>query len=109
MKHFLSSIFILIVLLAAPAAGADEVIAEYKGSGAHNTKPFEASGPWKIQWSAEGYMLQIHLKTMDDKLVDILAFQMAAGSGSKQQLKPGRYFLHVNTDGKWSIKIVKSE
>ena len=78
-------------------------------TGSMNTRPFNAAGPWEIQWSAEGAIFQVYVYSATGDLVGVAANQQGAGDGASYQPKPGTYYLHVNALGKWSIEIVEIE
>ena len=88
---------------------SENIIATFSGSGIKNTRPFKVSGPWEIQWNAQGDIFQLYLHSSSGKMMDITASQIGPGEGSSYQAQPGKYYLKVNAVGDWSISIVHVE
>ena len=82
------------------------VIANFTGSGGLNTRPFTTTGPWEIQWIANGEIFQLYLFSSAGDLEGVPANQQGAGKGSSYQPKGGTYYLQVNAMGNWKIIIV---
>lgn len=83
-----------------------DVIASFSGSGGKNTRPFNTSGPWEIQWDAKGDIFQIYLYSADGSLRGVPANQQGSGKGTSYQPRAGKYYLQVNALGNWRIDIV---
>ena len=83
------------------------VVAEYSGNGLQTTRPFTVDGPWEVQWSSDEF-IQIFLSNADQEeaFPNIIANQIASGSGSAYQPRGGSYYLKVNAAGNWRIKVV---
>ncbi len=107
---------IKIVQLGGQSAGEAEhkdkskstssVVAAFSGSGGKNTRPFTTTGPWEIQWDSNGDIFQLFLYKSNGDMAGVPANQQGAGKGTSFQPKAGKYYLQVNTVGKWAIKIV---
>jgi len=78
----------------------------FTGSGGKNTRPFKTTGPWEIQWHADGDIFQLFLYSASGEMVGVPANQQGSGDGSSYQPKKGNYYLQVNAIGNWSIRIV---
>lgn len=94
---------------AASTGGADGGTIHLSGSGAQNTRPFTRSGPWEIQWRAEGDLFQLFLHDENGSLEGVPSNQMGAGTGSSYQPRGGTYYLQVNALGNWEMDIVDVE
>ena len=83
------------------------MVAEYSGNGLQTTRPFTVDGPWEVQWSSDEF-IQIFLSNADQEeaFPNIIANQIASGSGSAYQPRGGSYYLKVNAAGNWRIKVV---
>ncbi|MGR3178522.1 MAG: hypothetical protein ACUZ8E_10740 [Candidatus Anammoxibacter sp.] len=89
-----------------PDANKNGIIASFAGSGGKNTRPFNTSGPWEIQWDANGDIFQLYLYTADGSLRGVPANQQGSGKGTSYQPKAGKFYLQVNAIGSWQINIV---
>jgi hypothetical protein len=95
------------------AAHAEErTVLELSGTGLKNTRPFTVSDGWELQYTAyptDAIYFIVVLNAEDGSLVDGLANQTEAGSGSSYQAKGGTFTLSINAAGRWHIKIVQVE
>jgi hypothetical protein len=82
------------------------VIVKLSGSGAKNTRPFAAPGPWEIQWDARGDIFQIYVYGKSGNLIGVAANQMGSGKGNSYQPRGGEYYLQVNAIGAWALEVV---
>jgi hypothetical protein len=103
-KRFLA---IVVLLLVAPHAYAQEVVESFSGSGIKNTKPFTVSDSWEVSWDANGSIFQIYLYDAGGSMEGVLANQQGPGEGSSYQPTPGRYYLKINAIGSWSVEITE--
>jgi len=62
-RHVLSSALMSLFVSVAHAYPAGNLIVEFNGNGAINTRPFETAGPWEIQWKGD---LVIAVYSSDD-------------------------------------------
>ena len=62
----------------APAAADGAVLAQFAGSGAQNTRPFQVAGPWEIQWDFEGTLLQIFVFNKGGAMAGVAANQQGS-------------------------------
>ena len=85
---------------------ASSIIATFSGSGGQNTRPFTTTGPWEVQWDAEGDIFQLFLYTANGDLDSLPANQQGSGEGTSYHPKAGKYYLQVNAIGNWKIRIV---
>ena len=96
----------LILFVCPPSTHPQEIVVSFSGSGGKNTRPFNVSDEWEIQWDATGDIFQIFLYSSDGELVGVAANQSSSGKGSSYQPKAGRYYLQVNALGGWTVDIV---
>lgn len=103
-----------VAFLALPAqaqeatAAADDVIAQYEGSGLATLRPFTTEGPWEVTWTTEGSLFQMWTDIEHPgvgPMTTMLANQSPAGEGSSYQAKPGKYALTVNAIGDWKVVV----
>ena len=102
---------IQVVEVSGPPATSDGRgrISARSGTGSLNTRPFNTTGPWEIQWNAEGDIFHVSVYSATGDRVGVAANQQGAGDGASYQPKPGTYYLNVNALGKWSMEIVEIE
>jgi hypothetical protein len=93
----------LFSLLAVHAA--DTQLSIFNGTGFMNTRPFDAKGPWEVQWESEGD-LEIKASKTGGAIDELIGSQKGAGKGASFQPNPGNYYLKINGQGKWQVKIV---
>lgn len=67
-RHFISTIAALLLVFLSMAAGAEELIAEFKGNGSRTTAEFKVRGPWIIDWRINSNYT--HMLSFDVDLVD---------------------------------------
>lgn len=94
-------------VLAATAALADQVIAEFTGNGTLNTRPFVVEGPWELRYEANATLIVFIRPDLPDGggLAGTVT-SPAGGTGASYQPVPGRYYLEVTGFGDWKITIV---
>ena len=107
MKKLSIAILVGIILMGANLFAGGKVLKTFSGSGGKNTRPFTVPAGWEIQWDAKGDIFQLFLYKTDGSMVGCPANQLGSGKGSSYQAKAGKYYLGVNSMGKWSIKIIK--
>lgn len=95
-------------LLLASSALADQVIAEFSGSGTLNTRPFVVEGPWELQYeTGDALYVSILPDTPEGGRSVGTVSSPAAGAGASYQPMPGRFYLEVTGFGTWKITIVE--
>ncbi len=67
-RHFIFTIAALLLVFLSMAADAEELIAEFKGSGSRTTAEFRVRGPWIIDWRINSNYT--HMLSFDVDLVD---------------------------------------
>ncbi len=100
---------ILIAVCFVVPAGADEVIKEFSGSETFSTEPFTVPDNWEIEWETKGQYLQILINSADSVPLGFAAEQIGPGKGTSIQEEGGTYYLDMNAQGEWKVKIVKKE
>ncbi len=83
-----------LIAFAAPAR-ADTVVADWSGAGRMTTRSVTFSGPWELQWKAEGLFL-VHLIDTKGLVVHLLVSQPSGGQGSASWPQGGTYYIAVN-------------
>ena len=106
------SAFCLILLALFNAAQAEELIAEFKGSGNRTTAEFRVEGPWIIDWrinSDYNKMVSFDLDLVDGQtgvLQGVVVRSKALGDGVRMFNTSGRYRLRINGSFvRWHLKI----
>ena len=104
----------LMILLAAPLAGAEELVREFTGNKNATTPEFSVEGPWLLDWRLDGdYNAMVAL---DITLVEArggrhmgqVLHTKRKGNGLKLFQEGGRYQLRVSsTLARWRIKIIQ--
>ncbi len=102
-----TAIFLALLFLYVSVSAGEKTIKTFSGGGAKNTRPFNVSTEWEIQWDAKGMIFQIFLFNANGDMVGVPANQQGPGKGSSYQSTPGKYYLQINAMGDWKIKIVE--
>lgn len=95
-----------------PAAGTypyvhdtGNVLAQWTSNVMMTTRPFHTDGPYEIQWTASTGYFRIYLVKVGGK-DELIANQDEPGTSSSYVPEAGDYYLKVNADAIWTIKIV---
>ena len=104
----------LLLLLAAPLAGAEQLIKEFQGTGNTTTAMFTVEAPWLLDWRLDAdyetlTALDITLvKAHGGRHVGRVLHTKRKGNGLKKFEEGGTYQLRVSsTLARWRIKIIQ--
>ena len=102
----------MIFLSGTNAVLAEELIAEFKGTGNQNTVEFRVNAPWIIDWrinSDYNKMVSFDLDLVDGQtgvLQGVVVRAKALGNGVRMFNTSGRYRLRINASFiRWHLKI----
>ena len=102
----------LLALLIAGNAAAEELIAEFQGSGNQNTMAFEVEAPWILDWrinSDYDKMISFDLDLVDGTtgvLEGNILRAKALGNGVRMFNTSGRYRFRINASFiRWHLKV----
>ena len=104
----------LLLLLAAPLAGAEQVVKEFQGTGNTTTAMFTVEAPWLLDWRLDADYEQ--LTALDITLVEAhggrhvgrVLHTKRKGNGLKKFEDGGTYQLRISsTLARWRIKIIQ--
>jgi hypothetical protein len=100
------------LFMACSASGAlaadcidPKSIAEFRGNGTTNTRPFETDGPFELVWSSQRYLgisVEQPDRPGDFKTVRAVGSE---GGGSAYFPMAGRFYLQIDGTGNWSVSI----
>jgi hypothetical protein len=104
---------LLLFFLVASIASGIGVVREFSGTESVTTADFEVTGPWILDWRANGdypAMLGFEVSLIDAKtgqhLGQVAKVTDRAGDGVSLFEKSGRYRLRINsTLARWAIRI----
>lgn len=108
------SLCILLLLLAAPLAGAEQLVKEFSGTGNTTTAMFTVEAPWLLDWRLDADYEQ--LTALDITLVEArgqrhvgrVLHTKRKGNGLKKFDEGGTYQLRISaTLARWRIKIIQ--
>jgi hypothetical protein len=112
-RLFTISIAALLLLSSVPA-GAEQLIAEFKGSGNQTTAEFKVRGPWILDWrinSEYTRMLSFDLDLVDGRtgvLKGSVLRTKSLGNGVRLFNDSGSYRFRINGSFiKWHLKVKK--
>jgi hypothetical protein len=95
-------------------AAAENMVAEFQGSGNRTTTEFRVKGPWIIDWrinSDYNKMVSFDLDLVDGQtgvLQGVVVRSKALGNGVRMFNSTGRYRLRINGSFvRWHLKIVE--
>lgn len=98
-----------VICSAGTAQAADcsdpRSIAEFRGNGTTNTRPFETDGPFELVWSSDrfvGITLEQPDRPGNFKTVRAVG---SKGSGSAYFPIAGRFYLEIDGSDNWIISI----
>ena len=104
----------LLLLLAAPLAGAEQLIKEFQGTGNTTTAMFTVEAPWLLDWrlDADYETLPALALTLVEahggRHVGRVLHTKRKGNGLKKFEEGGTYQLRVSsTLARWRIKIIQ--
>ena len=114
MNRNMLAVFCVVLCMLAPAAGAEELVREFKGSRSTNTLEFDVRAPWIMDWRVTG-------EHSDDIAVDIALINANTGAFEGTALKTkdpgngvrlfdlsGRFYFRVDaTFMNWTLKIIQ--
>jgi len=113
-RHFIRCVAALLLVLLGLPAGAEESIAEFKGSGNRTTAEFTVRGPWIIDWRINSnytHMLSFDLDLVDGRsgvLKGSVLRTKILGNGVRLFNDSGSYRLRINGSFiDWHLKIKK--
>ncbi len=95
-------------------AGAEELIAEYQGTGNQNTMAFEVEAPWILDWrinSDYNKMVSFDLDLVDGTtgvLEGNILRAKALGNGVRMFNSSGKYRFRINASFiRWHLKVIQ--
>jgi hypothetical protein len=113
-RHFTVCVAALVLLLASVSAGAEELVAEFKGSGNRTTAEFNVRGPWILDWrinSEYTRMLSFDLDLVDGRtgvLKGSVLRTKILGNGVRLFNESGSFRFRVNGSFiDWHLKVKK--
>lgn len=104
----------ILLLLAAPLAGAEQLVKEFSGTGNTTTAMFTVEAPWLLDWRLDADYEQ--LTALDITLVEArgqrhvgrVLHTKRKGNGLKKFDEGGTYQLRISaTLARWRIKIIQ--
>ena len=100
------------VSLLAATAGAEELVAEFQGSGNQTTVEFKVDAPWILDWrinSDYNKMVSFDLDLVDGQtgvLQGVVVRAKSLGNGVRMFNTSGRYRFRVNASFiRWHLKV----
>ncbi len=103
---------VLMLILAAVSAGAEELIVEFKGSGNRTTAEFKVRGPWILDWRINSdytRMLSFDLDLVDGQtgvLKGSILRTKNLGNGVRLFNQSGSYRFRINGSFiDWHLKV----
>jgi hypothetical protein len=113
-RNFNSCAVILVLFLASMSATAEQLIAEFKGSGNRTTAEFKVRGPWILDWrinSEYTRMLSFDLDLVDGRtgvLKGSVLRTKSLGNGVRLFNDSGSYRFRINGSFiDWHLKVKK--
>ncbi len=104
----------LMLILSAVTASAEELIAEFKGSGNRTTAEFNVRGPWILDWRINSdytHMLSFDLDLVDGRtgvLKGNILRTKILGNGVRLFNQSGSYRFRINGSFiDWHLKVKK--
>ena len=105
---------VLVLLMAAATAGAEELIVEFKGNGNRTTAEFKVRGPWILDWrinSEYSRMLSFDLDLVDGRtgvLKGSILQTKRLGNGVRLFNDSGTFRFRINGSFiDWHLKVKK--
>jgi hypothetical protein len=108
MKLNALSVMVFAMLLCAGSfvAAGETLIAEHRGNGTTNTRPFDVEDGWELRWDSRGDVFQVYLHDANGDFIDVAANELGRSVAASYFPRGGRYYLSVNAIGSWSTQIV---
>jgi hypothetical protein len=111
-RQFTSIVAATALLLAGVSAGAEELIAEFKGNGNRTTAEFKIRGPWILDWrinSEYSRMLSFDLDLVDGRsgvLKGSVLRTKSLGNGVRLFNESGSFRFRINGSFiDWHLKV----
>ena len=102
----------VVISLLAATAGAEELVAEFQGSGNQTTVEFKVDAPWILDWrinSDYNKMVSFDLDLVDGQtgmLQGVVVRAKSLGNGVRMFNTSGRYRFRVNASFiRWHLKV----
>ena len=102
------------MLLLTPAAGAEELVANFTGSGNTTTPEFEVEGPWILDWRINSdytNMLSFDVDLVDARtrmLQGVVLRRKVLGNGVRMFNQSGKFRFRVNGSFiRWQLKVIQ--
>lgn len=108
----LLSVFAALTLLAGlalsdTAFAGETLVREWEGMGRTDTRPFDISDGWEVQWENDGEGFNLFVYDDEGETIDIVVSGRGQRSGSLYMPLGGRYFIGVHArEGRWRIRIL---
>jgi hypothetical protein len=104
---------VVLSLLAISTVGAVGIVREFSGTSSVTTENFDVTGPWIIDWRANGEfpaMLGFEINLIDadngKHVGRIVKLSERAGNGVRLFRKGGRFRMRIDsTLARWNVKI----
>ena len=113
-RYFTTTVAASVLLLAGLPASAEELIAEFKGSGNQTTADFQVRGPWILDWrinSNYSRMLSFDLDLVDGRtgvLKGSVLRTKSLGNGVRLFNDSGSFRFRINGSFiDWHLKVKK--
>ena len=113
-RHVTRCVAALLLVLVGMPAGAEQLVAEFKGSGNRTTAEFTVRSPWILDWrinSEYTHMLSFDLDLVDGRtgvLKGSVLRTKILGNGVRLFNESGSYRLRINGSFiDWHLKIKK--
>ena len=93
-----SAALMLLLVSVTCAYSEGNVIVEFNGNGTINTKPFETTGPWEIQW--KGYLaIEVYGQN------NTLAYMFSGRDQTSYVPTSGIFCLNINSIEAWTVTV----
>ena len=110
--HLKKTLTVLFMATFSLAAGAEEMIAEFQGTGNRTTAEFVVDAPWILDWrinSDYNKMVSFDLDLVDGQtglLQGVVVRSKALGNGVRMFNTSGRYRFRINGSFiRWHLKV----
>ena len=102
------------MFLLGPAAGAEELVANFTGNGNTTTAEFEVKGPWILDWRINSdytHMLSFDVDLVDARtrmLQGVVLRRKVLGNGVRMFNQSGKFRFRVNGSFiRWQLKVIQ--
>ncbi len=99
------SVGLALLCSAQPTSATDTVVAEFKGSGMKNTRPFTVKDQWELRWTSTAG-INLTVSTVEKKLIGV-ANTSTPGPGDSFQPKGCICYIEVMGTGDWTVTVVQ--